>query len=101
MSWPPISKSAADWKVRPNLWDYAQSQAQFSWQDTERELRGLPEGSGINIAWAAVDRHLAGGRGDHLAIRWLGKTGEVRDFTYANLTELTNRFANVLDQLEV
>ena len=33
---------------------------------------------------------------DHLALRWIGKRGETREFTYADLRALTNRFANVL-----
>ena len=37
----------------------------------------------------------------HLAIRWLGKTGTVEDYSYSRLNELTNRFANVLQQLGV
>jgi acetyl-CoA synthetase len=31
-----------------------------------------------------------------LALRWLGKQGEVRDFTFGDLLVLSNRFANVL-----
>jgi acetyl-CoA synthetase len=46
-----------------------------------------------------VDRHAAGDRRDHLAIRWLGKRGEVRDLTYGDLRTLSNRFANVLATL--
>ena len=34
-------------------------------------------------------------------MRWLGKRGEVRDFTYGDLQVLTNRFANVLRRLGV
>ena len=37
----------------------------------------------------------------HIAIRWLGKAGDTRDFTFENLRTLTNRFANVLDALNV
>ena len=62
---------------------------------------GLPGGRGLNIAHEAVDRHAAGPRRDRVALRWLGKTGAVRDFTYGDLRELTNRFANVLDGLGV
>ena len=43
----------------------------------------------------------AGDRGDHLAIRWLGRRGERRDLTYRQLRDLTNRFANVLGSLGV
>lgn len=72
----------------------------FSWARARRELDGLPEGA-LNIAYECVDRHATGVRGDQLAIRWLGRHGETRDFTFATLRALTNRFADVLDRLGV
>jgi len=60
----------------------------------------LPAG-GLNIAHEAVDRHAQGATADKLAIRWLGRNGETRDFTYRQLRELSNRFANALHQLGV
>jgi acetyl-CoA synthetase len=76
--------------------DYEQVRTTFSWAAAQRALDGLPGGQGLNIAYEAVDRHVIGARRDHLALRWLGKRGEVRDFTYGELYRLTNRFANVL-----
>ena len=102
MGWETIIKSRRDWgAVIPNLHDYGQVRAAFSWDRARRELDGLPGGKGLNIAHEAVDRHAAHARRDHLALRWLGKTGEVRDYTYAGLRDLTNRFANVLHGLGV
>jgi acetyl-CoA synthetase len=48
-----------------------------------------------------VDRHLAHGRGDKTAIRWLGKAGQRREFSYAELARASNRFANALQGLGV
>ena len=101
MTWEPIRKSARDWLAAPNLEDYARACAQFSWAAARHELDGLPGGRGLNIAHEAVDRHAAGSHREHLALRWLGKKGEVRDYTYAHLGELTSRFANVLRSLGV
>ncbi len=64
-------------------------------------LDGLSDGRGLNIAHEAVDRHVAPGHGEHVALRWLGKRGQAVDFTYASLAELTSRFANVLRSLGV
>jgi acetyl-CoA synthetase len=100
MAWETIHK-ASEGPVRPNLADYAEARASFSWESARRELDGLPGGRGLNIAHEAVDRHAAGPRATHLAMRWLGKHGEVRDFTYADMRVLTNRFANVLAGLGV
>ena len=86
--------------VVPNLRDYAAFRSSFSWDGARRELDGLPNG-GLNIAHEAVDRHAAGERGEHIALRWLGKNGAIQDFSYAKLRELSNRFANVLRQLGV
>src|SRR5271167_3852740 len=96
-----IHKNLAGGKRPPNLVDYAAECARFSWDDARRALDGLPEGGGLNIAHEAVDRHANGPRAQHLALRWLGRNGGVRDFTYADLSAWTNRFANVLDGLEV
>jgi acetyl-CoA synthetase len=58
-------------------------------------LDGLPGGA-LNIAHEALDRHVAAGHGERLAIRWLSKDGARSDFGYAELTRLANKFANVL-----
>ncbi|MBI1963638.1 MAG: acetate--CoA ligase [Candidatus Rokubacteria bacterium] len=101
MPWAAIVKSPADRVVVPNLDDYARVRAAFSWPAARAELSGLPGGRGLNIAYEAVDRHAAGPRRDQVALRWLGKDGEVRDLTYGRLRTLTNRFANVLRSLGV
>jgi acetyl-CoA synthetase len=86
---------------RPNLDDYDRTVARFSWAEAEKLLDALPEGGGINIAYEAVDRHLKHGRGDKTAIRWLGKSGERQELSYADLARATNRFANALEGLGV
>ena len=86
--------------MTPNLCDYEQTRATFSWAQARRALDGLP-GGGLNIAYEAVDRHARGARRNHPALRWLGRGGERRDFTYAELCAQTNRFANVLRELGV
>jgi acetyl-CoA synthetase len=96
-----ISKPRLNGAISPNLTDYEALRREFSWEDARRELDGLPGEQGLNIAYEAVDRHAKGKRASHLAIRWLGKNGEVQDHTYAALSELTNRFANLLHSVGV
>lgn len=96
-----IEKHDRDGDITPNLIDYASTYAAFSWAQARAELTGLPNGGGLNIAHEAVDRHAAGRRANHLAIRWRGKNGDCRDFTYGDLASATNRFANVLRSLGV
>jgi acetyl-CoA synthetase len=97
----PIVKAWAGSAVPPNLRDYDAARRTFSWADARASLDGLPGGRGLNIAHEAVDRHAAGRRGDRVALRWLGKRGGGRDLTFADLRDLTNRFANVLARLGV
>ena len=96
----PIRKPRAP-RVHPNLEDYDRSYAEFSWAAARKELDGLPGGRGLNLAHEAVDRHANGDRAGHVAIRWIGRNGEVEDHTYAQLRALTNRFANLLGNLGV
>ncbi len=100
MTWHPIIKSREEGGGVPNLHEYGEARRLFSWEKARRELDGLP-GGGLNIAHEAVDRHAAGPRRDHLALRWIGKRGEVRDYTYGRLQEQSNRFANVLAALGI
>jgi acetyl-CoA synthetase len=85
----------------PNLVDYDAARTSFSWEAARAQLDGLPGGRGLNIAYECVDRHVAAGRGAHLALRFLGRRGSVRGLTYRELAELTSRFANALDELGV
>ncbi|HYM50470.1 MAG TPA: acetate--CoA ligase [Candidatus Limnocylindrales bacterium] len=100
MAWETIAKRGLRWRVPPNLTDYDAACATFTWDAARQTLDGLP-GGGLNIAYEAIDRHAASERRDRLALRWLGKQGQVRDFTYADLHEQTNRLANVLRQLGI
>jgi len=87
-------------RLLPNLQSYTEECAAFEWNEAESILSKLP-GGGWNIAHEAVDRHAFGSRGDHVAIRWLGRKGEIRDFSYSALAEATSRFASGLRQLGV
>src|SRR6516162_2228009 len=50
----------------------------------------------FNITWAIMDRHVEAGRGAKVAA-WF----DDHPYSYAELTELSNRFANVLHGLGV
>jgi acetyl-CoA synthetase len=92
-----IRKRAGQQAVAPNLVDYAAARAGFSWDAAWRELAGLP-GGGLNIAHEAVERHAAS---DKVAFRFLSAQGGQRDVSYAELSRLTSRFANLLRALGV
>ncbi|HVY29640.1 MAG TPA: acetate--CoA ligase [Polyangiaceae bacterium] len=71
------------------------------WEQMRAGLDGLPGGQGLNIAYEAVDRHVAHGFGERAAIRWMGKAGAARDISYAELSRRTNQVANALTALGV
>jgi acetyl-CoA synthetase len=87
--------------IAPNLTDYAAMRRDFRWEQARRLLDGLPGGRGLNIAHEALDRHGRAGAGARIAIRWLGKRGERVDYSYAELSQRTNQFANLLVELGV
>jgi acetyl-CoA synthetase len=101
VTWQPIQKQQQIQAVAPNMISYEGARSSFSWNEARRELSGLPDGKGLNIAYEAIDRHADGDRHDHVALRWIASDGRARDFTYAELQALTNRFANVLRNLGV
>jgi acetyl-CoA synthetase len=65
------------------------------WDAARARLEGLP-GGGLNIAHEAVDRHVAAGHGAQTALIWLGREGERRVLSYADLAANAARFAHVL-----
>jgi acetyl-CoA synthetase len=97
---PVIRKNPADLSAAPNLADYEQTYAHFSWDTATSWVDGLP-GDGFNIAYEAVDRHVAHGRGDHVALRCMAKDGGRADVTYDQLLRRTNAVANGLRTLGI
>jgi len=71
---------AARGRAGANLLHYEECAAVFSWPQAPTLLDGLP-GGGFNIAHEAIDRHVLAGRGDKLAMRWIGRDDRIRDFS--------------------
>jgi acetyl-CoA synthetase len=87
--------------VDPWLVDYEGTVAAFDWDRAWDDLGGRPDaGHGVNIADLALDRHVRAGRGDHVAIKWIGRDRtDVEapvDLTYSMLATRTDRFACAL-----
>jgi len=59
------------------------------------------EGGLMNLSDNCVDRHVDEGRGEQLAIIWEAEDGEVRTWTYRELSRDVNSLANVLTRLGV
>jgi acetyl-CoA synthetase len=100
VAWDIISKRTVGNRPAPNLRDYAAVRAAFSWEAVRAEL-AMP--GGLNIAYHTLDRHVIEGRGEKRALRCLSKNenDKRRDFTFRELLALSNRFANLLQDLGV
>ncbi|MDO9623811.1 MAG: acetate--CoA ligase [Pseudomonas sp.] len=95
-----IEKTAAELRLKPNWDDSFKARQAFSWQAQAAGLAGLPNG-GLNLAYEAVDRHAQGRHRRHVALRILDRNGGHCSITYAQLSSLSNRFANVLQGLGI
>jgi acetyl-CoA synthetase len=82
---------------KPNLGDYDNARATFDWGEAAKGLDRIG-GTAWNICHEAVDRHLLT-HPDKIAIRWLPRSGDPVDITYAHLAADTSRFASALDSL--
>jgi len=101
MDWKPIAKTKEHQLVEPNLLDYEETCRTFSWASLEAELRGTCQSQGLNIADIAIDRHATGSRANKTALRFVDRDWNIKNFTYQDLKEQTNRFASVLSTLDV
>jgi acetyl-CoA synthetase len=54
------------------------------------------EGGTLNASHNCLDRHVAAGLGERVALHWYGENGEQRDITYAELLAEVKRFASAL-----
>ena len=102
-----LSRSVADpeW-----YWDAVSKDLGFRWMkpytrvlDTSRGIAWPRwfEGGLMNLSDNCVDRHVDVGRGEQPAIVWEAENGEVRTWTYRELSRDVNRLANVLTRLGV
>ena len=96
-----VKKPLNQFDVAPNLQDYQKMREEFSWDEIARELDWF-DGDHINIGHVTIDAHLKTGRRDKKALIWESKKGNVEEYTFGDLSRLSNKFANVLvNELEI
>jgi acetyl-CoA synthetase len=88
--WERQARELVDWSTP---WDTA-----LDWQ--------LPYakwfvGGQLNVAANCLDRHVAAGHGDRVAIHWEGEPGDTRAITYSDLLTEVETFSNVLARLGI
>ena len=90
----------------PNwYWQAAEQDIGLRWMQPYDEIVDMSGGvefpryyAGGRLNWSdyAVDKWVDLGRGDHVAVKWMGDGGERRDVTYSELHELITRAAGAL-----
>ena len=58
-------------------------------------------GGRLNVSYNCLDRHVADGHGDQVAILWEGEPGDTRSISYGELLAEVGRTANALKELGV
>lgn len=99
MPFIPIIKTWSNTPPHFELGDYDRTCSEFSWEKIRAELCDGVTSENFNLAHFAVDRHAGGPLADRTALRWLGKDGSVRIFSYTELSRRSNRLGNVLRAL--
>ncbi len=77
-----------------NLQDYDATRKDFRWEQVEQDFTWSRTGQ-LNIAYEAIDRHVAEGRGDKVAL-YYKDADRAETYTFRQMRDLSNRFANVL-----
>jgi acetyl-CoA synthetase len=115
---PPTADFVANAIATPALAEAAASDRLGFWADRARELHWHQPftqtldwsnapfadwfgGGELNVAYNCLDRHVLAGSGDRVAFHWEGEPGDVRSFTYAELTTEVKKAANALASLGV
>ncbi len=116
---PPDPAFAAQANAHAELYAWANAARLEFWAEQARSLldwaepfhevldwSGAPRarwfGDGrLNAAYNAVDRHVAAGHGDRVALHFEGEPGDTRTLTYADLQREVSRAANALTALGV
>ena len=117
-SYPPPDGFAEQANVSAEAYDRAEADPVAFWEEAADRLQWdtrwetaleweSPDarwfvGGRLNVAVNCVDRHVAAGHGDRVAIHWVGEPeGDARDITYAELQAEVSRAANALLELGV
>lgn len=89
-----IKKTEADRK-NANLQNYDRAYKNFSWKELAKELAPLSHHK-LNAAYIAIDKNAQTYRKNKIALYYEAEDGSKEQYTFAQMSELTNQFANVL-----
>jgi acetyl-CoA synthetase len=96
-----IHKNIDDVAVKPNLLDYTRMIKDFSWESAAKQELTFFDDDTLNIAYNCIDRHADGDKKDKVALIFQDENGQKEEYTFMQLKESTNKFANVLQKQNV
>ncbi|KIL35327.1 acetyl-CoA synthetase [Cohnella kolymensis] len=82
-----------------NMKSYEEAVDTFSWSDVEAQFSWARTGK-VNMAYEAIDRHVADGKGDKIALHFSNNERD-ESYTFAEMSKQSNKFANVLRSLGI
>ena len=82
-----------------NLKSYEEGYQNFKWEQSHSQFDWHKTGK-VNMAHEAIDRHVNQGKSDKLALVYSDNEGSSQ-YTFEELSRLSNRFANVLRKIGV
>jgi len=87
--------------VQPFLTDYEEAYKTFpGWDAYDDEIAYFDDGT-LNVAYNAVDKHIGTPIENKIAVHFEAADGSHQPFTYKDLSEASNKFANMLGELGV
>lgn len=92
-------ESVAPVAEAPNMKNYEEERAQFSWEAIEQSFSWSQTGK-VNMAYEAIDRHAEGARRDKIALYYSDDRRDEK-YTYHEMKVNSNRFGNVLRKLNI
>ena len=94
-----IKKDPSSFKIPPNLKEYEKIFHSFSWNDAKKEI--IFKNGKLNAAYNAIERNAKNWRKNKIALYWIGEDNQKQKFTFRELDDLSNQFANLLHKLDI
>lgn len=83
-----------------NMGDYQEAYAAFDWRHVRNELDWFDD-THLNIAYNVVDRHADSVLKNKVALYWQGGDSSREEYTFLQLSKLSNKFGNALRNIGV
>lgn len=83
----------------PNLDDYKKIRKSFSYKLAKKEIYFV--NGKLNAAYNAIERHANNWRKNKIALYWISGEGEKFKYTFKEINDKANQFANLLEKIKV